>query len=138
MFAESLRRDTVMTHRSPRSSITATILHSLWIKVLVSVSISIVGSVRLAHAATFTVNSTADSIDANLGDSACSTSTGVCTLRAAIMEANALVGADVIELPAGLYPFRIAGTGENVAASGDLDVTDNLSIVGAGATNTVI
>jgi CSLREA domain-containing protein len=39
---------------------------------------------RYAGAATFTVNSTADRVDANVGDGVCRTSAGTCTLRAAI------------------------------------------------------
>ena len=39
--------------------------------------------------ATFTVNSTADAVDATLGDGICATATGICTLRAAVQEANA-------------------------------------------------
>ena len=42
--------------------------------------------------ATFTVNSTADAGDANTGDGVCATTGGVCTLRAAIQQANALAG----------------------------------------------
>ncbi len=56
--------------------------------------------VPLAHAATlFTVNSTADDPDGNVGDGICDTigdGTGPCTLRAAIEEANANPGADTI------------------------------------------
>ncbi|WP_218160686.1 beta strand repeat-containing protein [Arsenicibacter rosenii] len=51
----------------------------------------------------FTVNSTLDGSDANPGDGVCRTSGGVCTLRAAIQEANALTscGPLLITLPAG-------------------------------------
>lgn len=62
-----------------------------------------IGPVLVAHAATFTVNSTADAVDAALGDGVCATAGGQCTLRAAIQEANALAGADTITLPAGTY-----------------------------------
>ena len=48
-------------------------------------------------AGTFVVNSTGDAGDANAGNGVCETSTsGQCTLRAAIEEANALVGTDTI------------------------------------------
>lgn len=43
-----------------------------------------------AAAATFTVNSTANAPDNNIGNGVCATGGGVCTLRAAIQEANAL------------------------------------------------
>lgn len=46
---------------------------------------------------TFTVNSTGDAPDANSGDGTCQTATtGECTLRAAIQEANATADADTI------------------------------------------
>jgi len=54
-------------------------------------------------AATFTVNSTADTPDATPGDGVCATAGAVCTLRAAIEEANALAGADLINIPGGTY-----------------------------------
>ena len=49
----------------------------------------------------FDVNSTTDAIDSNIGDGICAASSGDCTLRAAIQEANGLAGADTINLPAG-------------------------------------
>ena len=52
---------------------------------------------------TFTVNSTADTADAAIGDGVCRTSLNVCTLRAAIAEANAHAGPDTIN-------FGIAGS----------------------------
>jgi len=57
-----------------------------------------------AHAATFTVNSTADTSDAAPGDGTCDDGTGVCTLRAAIEEANALDGADTINFDPTVFP----------------------------------
>jgi CSLREA domain-containing protein len=86
----------------------------------------------------FTVNSTVDAVDANPGDGICASAADGCTLRAAVMETNALAGADVIELPVGTYELTIAGAGENAAATGDLDLTDTLELLGAGAQGTVI
>jgi CSLREA domain-containing protein len=94
--------------------------------------------VHVAHAATFTVNSTADAVDANPGDGVCVTAAGKCTLRAAIMESNALPGDDTITLPTGTYTLTIPGTGEDAAATGDLDITGNLTINGADAATTII
>lgn len=88
--------------------------------------------------AAFTVNSTADAADASPGDGVCATTGGVCTLRAAVQEANALAGTDTITLPAGTYTLNLLGAGENAAATGDLDVTQDLTITGAGAGTTVI
>lgn len=91
-----------------------------------------------ALAATFTVNSTADTVDVNPGNGICADAAGQCTMRAAIMEANALAGDDTITLPPGTYTLTIPGVGENASATGDLDVTGNLTINGADAAITVI
>ena len=115
----------------------------------------------LAFAATFVVNSTADEIDLVPGDSQCLAESGNCTLRAAIMEANALSGADIIDLtaindPASPITLTIEGVDETFvetapgvpepceavieanAAIGDLDITEDLEIFGAGPGLTVI
>jgi CSLREA domain-containing protein len=90
-----------------------------------------------ARAAAFTVNSSADLADANLGDGICASSAGSCTLRAAIQEANALPGGDTIAIPSGTYTLRIAA-GASDDASGDFDVTAPLTIVGAGTGLTIL
>ena len=95
---------------------------------------------------TFTVDTTIDAVDANPGDGVCADSAGNCTLRAAIMEANAVPGAAAITLPGGTYTLSIplvgsgAGfiTDENAAETGDLDITDDLTISGAGADTTIV
>ncbi len=61
-----------------------------------------------------------------------------CSLREAVLLANASVGADTIHLGAGAYQLTIAGAGEDLSASGDLDVRDDLTIVGAGQSQTSI
>src|SRR3989441_11636576 len=91
-----------------------------------------------AAAATFTVNDTADAVDAVLGDGTCATAGNTCTLRAAIQEANAHTGADTIMVPAGTYLLTISGRGEDAAVTGDLDITDDVTITGAGATSTIV
>lgn len=50
---------------------------------------------------TFIVNSSKDAADRQPGDGACATAAGVCTLRAAIQEANALAGLDQIHFAIG-------------------------------------
>ncbi|MBC7815710.1 MAG: hypothetical protein IAG10_02295 [Planctomycetaceae bacterium] len=82
---------------------------------------------------TFVVDSTLDTADANPGDGVAADSMGRVTLRAAVQEANALAGADTITLSAGNYLLGLFGNGEQSAASGDLDITDELTITGAGA-----
>jgi CSLREA domain-containing protein len=91
-----------------------------------------------AHAASFTVNTTADSVDASPGNGICGDSLGRCSLRAAIMEANALPGADTIALPAGTYTLAIPGAGEDAGATGDLNIASDLTITGAGAAGTIV
>lgn len=88
----------------------------------------------------FTVNSTLDQVDASIGDGACETVPGnnICTLRAAIQETNALIGADQVTLPAGNYVLAIPGVNENAAAAGDLDITDGLDIAGEDSTTTLV
>ena len=86
----------------------------------------------------FTVNSFLDTVDAKPGDGYARDASGKTSLRAAIMEANALSGAQTINLPAGTYRLTIGGSGENDSATGDLDIKGQLSIVGAGADRTII
>jgi len=86
----------------------------------------------------FVVNSTNDAIDADPGNGVCDDGSGNCTLRAAIMEANAIAGANTITLPAGLYALAITGVGEDAARTGYLDITDDLIIKGAGADKSII
>lgn len=82
---------------------------------------------------TFVVTTTADGVDAAPGDEACETSpgNGVCTLRAAVMEANATPGTNNIVVATGqTYTLTIGGRGEDDAATGDLDVTESVAITG--------
>src|SRR5688572_8906943 len=58
------------------------------------------GGAPRVHAANFNVNTNADGVDANPGDGICLTAQGACTLRAAIMQANASPGLDTITFPA--------------------------------------
>jgi CSLREA domain-containing protein len=88
--------------------------------------------------ATFTVNTTADTADANPGDGLAQDASGNTSLRAAIMEANASAGADNIVLGSGTYTLSLTGTGENAAATGDLDITDDLILAGDSAKTTFI
>ncbi|NNC75708.1 MAG: CSLREA domain-containing protein, partial [Acidimicrobiia bacterium] len=93
-------------------------------------------------AVSFTVNSTADVVDNNIGDGLCDTGNLVgpdpeCTLRAAIQEANASA-IDEITLPAGIFTLSIGGTGEDSAATGDLDLDSDVTITGAGASSTMV
>jgi hypothetical protein len=81
------------------------------------------------------VDTTSDTVDANPGDGIAEDSSGNTSLRAAIQEANALGIPVRINVPAGTYNLTITGSGNN---AGDLDVTGDITIVGAGAGKTVI
>ncbi|MCB9134945.1 MAG: CSLREA domain-containing protein [Anaerolineales bacterium] len=92
---------------------------------------------QYALAGTITVNTTADELNND----------GNCSLREAIIAANtdaavdacpAGSGADTIILPSGTFTFSLAGTSENDAATGDLDIKDDLTIQGAGLVDTII
>lgn len=61
-----------------------------------------------------------------------------CSLRAAITLANSTSAEDTIELPAGTYVLTRAGLGEDDNATGDLDITGPVTILGEGAQNTII
>lgn len=60
------------------------------------------------------------------------------TLREAVIQANATPGGNTIVLRAGTYRLTLAGVGEDAAATGDLDILQNLTIQGAGETQTII
>jgi hypothetical protein len=59
------------------------------------------------------------------------------SLRACVIWANAVAGTDTITVPAGTYTLTIAGTGEDAANTGDLDITDDV-IINGHATNATI
>ena len=89
--------------------------------------------------ATFVVNDQTDAVDNNIGDGVCLATNGKCTLRAAIQEANAQYAAHpgtmyTISVPGAVtvfsnprvYPLTLTGSGEDNAATGDLDIKCNL------------
>ncbi len=84
------------------------------------------------------VNSNSDSIDITPGDGLCADSEGMCTLRAAIMEANSSHRDMDIQLPDGTYTLEIPGANEDEAVSGDLDIIQSMNIRGSGSDRTVI
>ena len=89
------------------------------------------------HAATIVVTTTDDELN-NDGD---------CSLREAVVAANddlprdacaAGSGADTITLQQAQYALSLAGTGEDDARTGDLDISEDLTILGAGMVSSVI
>lgn len=79
---------------------------------------------------TFTVTKTIDTADGICGVD--------CSLREAIGAANANPGADTIVLPAGTYTLTLPTTLEDDNADGDLDIRDDLTLIGSGAGTTTI
>jgi CSLREA domain-containing protein len=98
----------------------------------------------LSAACTYTVDSTVDAPDANPGDFICARELpegglttgddgGLCTLRAAIEEANATPINERIEVPAGVYNLRLP-----YDPAGTLEIASNVLIRGVGAASTII
>lgn len=98
--------------------------------VVVAVLIALAAAPQAA-AATYAVTRTDDP-----APNGCSRSD--CSLREAVLAANAGAGGDTISLPGRHYLLTIAGTGEDAAATGDLDLTKDVTISGAGARSTVV
>jgi CSLREA domain-containing protein len=91
-----------------------------------------------AAAATYVVNSTEDRPDSDPFDGVCSAPvTGACTLRAAIMDANGTAGPDKIVVPSGTYQITRAAVDDG-ALVGDLDITESVTIEGAGSATTIV
>ncbi len=87
-----------------------------------------IGVAPEASAAPFVVTKTADTADG--------TCDADCSLREAVIAANTAPGPDSIALSAETYVLGIPGTNSDV--NGDLDITDLLTITGAGAGRTFI
>lgn len=77
--------------------------------------------------ATFTVNTTTMNPDVNPGNGTCADSGGLCSLIAAMQEANAYAGADIISIPAGTFYLP-----------GRLEPTETVTLNGAGMGSTII
>ena len=91
------------------------------------------GAIAAPQALSFTVNTTADTNDANLGNSLCADSGGMCSLRAAIQELNARWTAgdhssQTVTLPAGTYTLSL----------GEIPINANVSVSGAGSSTTIV
>jgi hypothetical protein len=94
---------------------------------------------NIAHV--FTVNSTLVDADATPGNGVCETATGngICTLRAAVQESNALAGPDLVLLPPGRHPVPTEPVQvEFFTDRLGLVVTGDLVITGTDATRTII
>jgi len=100
----------------------------------VLVILTLLTSAYPSYAAPFVVDDRRDAPDISPGDGFCVAPRNICTLRAAIMETNALAGADTITIGvAGPFNLTRTGTAEDAASYGDLDITDNLTLSGSTA-----
>ena len=124
-----------------------------WARRVRVIGFSLAGSLLLATGAgavTFTVNTTDDGVDVSPGDGNCSTTPTlpyICTLRAAVMEANRAHNGATIILPASVTPYtlKISPDIADGEATGDLNLLipsgyapGPTTITGAGAATTVI
>ncbi len=111
----------------PRLAVVMVLLVSLLMAALPAASVA---------AATVTVTTTADGVH-NPG---CATDgiTAPCTLRDAVIYANGSAGPTTITLAAGIYTLTIGPSGNDDATTGDLNLTANIIINGAGAGTTFI
>jgi polymorphic membrane protein len=80
-----------------------------------------------ARAITFQVDTKDDKPDAQI-DGVCADADGHCSLRAAVQEANAQPGEDIINLLPNKYTLKLVGAGEDAAATGDLDLAGDTII----------
>jgi CSLREA domain-containing protein len=92
---------------------------------------------------TFDVNTTEDTPDVDPSDNSCRDAAGNCSLRAAIMEANAQAAPSiefVIQLEAGTYSFSFLSPQSDTtdADADDLDVRAKITIVGQGQEQTTL
>jgi len=89
----------------------------------------------------FNVNTIADKADFDLQDGVCDADSTVageqCSLRAAIQNANLLGTPVLINVPAGVYRLSRKAH-DDTATNGDLDITGNVTIAGAGSATTII
>src|SRR5262245_5509563 len=75
---------------------------------------------------TFKVNTMLDTVAVNLHNG--KDATGHISLRSAIQAADARGGSNTIILPKGTLTLTIPGANEDQSATGDLDITGNLTI----------
>ena len=83
------------------------------------------------HPADFTGEPNFDTCRTNLANT-------TCTLRAALMNANRHAGGATIHLPAGTYTMTIAPASPLGDANGSFDISNTVSLVGAGAATTIV
>jgi hypothetical protein len=94
--------------------------------------------INVAHSGSaITVNTVMDEAAVNPATSD-TTVDGKISLRSAIQYTNAQAGPDTIIVPAGTYNITISQLGGDSAATGNFDINDTLTIIGVGASQTII
>ena len=111
-------------------------MHGLLLAAGCALALHLSGLESLQAGAIYTVNSTADLPDTDPLDGIAQATNGACTLRAAVMQANFSGGGTII-LPAGTYTLTRVGYDDG-AIAGDLDITADLAIQGAGSGVTIV
>jgi hemolysin type calcium-binding protein len=128
-----------MEHRLQKAMLVGVVAVAPLVALLVAL---LVAPIESSHAAqTFMVIDPTDAPDAQL-NGVCASTTGLCTLRAAIQEAEFVAGDDIVQLPPGLGDYRLtipAGTEATLGAppsnaTGDLDISTNVTVEGVGPT----
>ena len=102
-----------------------TIRHSIFTRCAIPIAgfMAVLMLPSLSQADTFRVNNAGDDAQASCPDS--------CTLRAAILAANANSGKDTIYINTDINPnIFLAGADENSAVTGDLDIIGDVDIIG--------
>jgi hypothetical protein len=125
-----------MKKAQPQSSSWRTVVATLGLFAATLMMVGLVLVAKPAHAPTLTVDRKDDPDPATA--KSCTAVPSDCSLRGAIVATNAAAGADAITVPAETYTLTIAGAGEDAASTGDLDITDELTITGAGARATSV
>jgi uncharacterized repeat protein (TIGR01451 family) len=105
---------------------------------LVFLFLCLVGTFVRIEAARASTTFVVDRIDDDASATACTAEPNDCSLRGAIIAANATAGDVTILLPSGTYTLTIGGADEDASATGDLDITHNVVINGMGANSTII
>ena len=107
-------------------------------RLLAAPAVALASTVVVPTATTHAVTTVTVTTVADTAPGACATSgTGPCTLREAVIYANAHPGT-AISVPGGVFRLTLLGTGENDAAKGDLDIRADMTIHGAGANLTTV
>lgn len=75
------------------------------------------------------VDVTSDTVDANPGDGVCADSDGNCSLRAAVMEANATLQDTLVTFDPSVTWVHLSLDGPESEATGDLKISSGTDIV---------